>query len=44
MAQPARVYIATNASFYKHFEFWALGKGIALQHVINSGRSVGDAR
>lgn len=44
MAQPSRVYIATNASYYKHFEFWALGKGVALQHVINSGRSVGDAR
>jgi hypothetical protein len=44
LADPASVFVATNASYYKFFEFWAIGKGLALPHVINSGRSVGDAR
>lgn len=44
LADPSSVFVATNASYYKFFEFWAIGKGLALPHVINSGRSVGDAR
>ena len=41
---PALAYVVTNAAHYKAFEFWAFGRGLALPHVINSGRSVGDAR
>ena len=38
------LYIATNALFYKYFEHWGFGKGIDVSHIINSGRSIGDAR
>jgi hypothetical protein len=38
------VYVATNAQYYKWFEFWAFGKGILTNHIINSGRSLGDTR
>lgn len=41
---PARVFVVTNAVFYKAFEFWSLGKGLDVSHVINSGRTIGDAR
>lgn len=38
------VYLTTNALFYKYFEHWGFGKGIDVSHIINSGRSIGDAR
>ncbi len=38
------MYIASNAIHYKYFEHWAFGKGIEISHVLNSGRSIGDAR
>lgn len=38
------VLVATNAAYYKAFEHWAFGKGVPVAHVVNSGRSVGDAR
>jgi hypothetical protein len=38
------VYVATNATYYKYFENWALGKGLPLSHVVNSGRSLADNR
>jgi hypothetical protein len=38
------VYVATNATYYKYFENWAVGKGLALSHVVNSGRTLGDNR
>lgn len=40
------IFVATNASNYKSFEFWALGKGIPISHIVNSGAStaLGDAR
>ncbi len=38
------VYVATNAADYKSFEFWALGKGLRIDHIINSGKSLGDTR
>lgn len=44
LGDPAAAYVITNAACYKAFEFWAFGRGLALPHVINSGRSVGDAR
>lgn len=43
-ASPERVFVVTNAVFYKAFEFWALGKGLDVSHVINTGRTLGDAR
>lgn len=30
--------------YYKYFEHWSFGKGLELLHIINSGRSLGDAR
>lgn len=38
------VYVVTNATTYKFAEFWAVGKGLTVHNVINTGRSVGDAR
>lgn len=38
------MYVATNAQYYKFFEFWALSKGISISHIVNSGRSLGDCR
>ena len=43
-ASAERVFVVTNAVFYKAFEFWALGKGLDVSHVINTGRTLGDAR
>lgn len=43
-ADTALTYVATNAESYKYFEHWAFGRGIALPHIINSGRSLGDNR
>jgi hypothetical protein len=41
---PESCYLATNAQFYKPFEYWAFGAGIALRNMVNSGRSLGDNR
>lgn len=41
---PARTLLATNAEYYKFFEYWGFGKGIPLTQMINSGRSLGDNR
>jgi hypothetical protein len=43
-AAPENVYVATNALYYKFFEFWSFGKGLAINHIVNSGRSLGDSR
>lgn len=43
-ASTTHVFVATNAVHYKYFEFWALGKGIPIAHIINTGRSLGDTR
>jgi hypothetical protein len=44
IADAALTYVATNAFYYKYFEVWGFGKGMALPHIINSGRSLGDNR
>jgi hypothetical protein len=36
--------MATNAQFYKYFEYEAFGRGVPLRHIVNSGRSLGDNR
>ena len=41
---PARVYIVTNAIYYKAIEFWSIGRGLDVSHVVNTGCSLGDAR
>ena len=38
------VYLATNAQFYKYFEYEAFGRGVPLPRIVNSGRSLGDNR
>jgi hypothetical protein len=44
LADPASVYVGSNALFYKFFEHWSIGKGVGISHIVNSGRSLGDAR
>lgn len=41
---PARTLLTTNAEYYKFFEYWGFGKGVALSQMVNSGRSLGDNR
>ena len=43
-ADPARVFVVTNAVYYKALEFWSLGKGLDISHVVNTGSTLGDAR
>jgi hypothetical protein len=43
-ADPSDVYIATNALFYKYLEHWGFSKGVHVSHIVNSGRTLGDAR
>ena len=40
----ASTYLATNALYYKYFEYEAFGRGVPLAHIVNSGRSLGDNR
>jgi glucuronokinase len=37
-------FVASNATYYKYFEFWSLGHGIPLSNIVNSGRTLADAR
>ncbi len=43
-SDPSRVFLVTNAQFYKYFEYEAFGRGVPLRHIVNSGRSLGDNR
>jgi hypothetical protein len=44
LADPALTFCATNAAYYKYFEYWSFGKALPLPHIMNSGRSLGDNR
>jgi hypothetical protein len=44
LLDPASIFFACNAQYYKYFEYEAWGRGVPLANILNSGRSLGDSR
>ena len=44
LLDPSRVFLASNAQFYKYFEYESFGRSIPVRQIVNSGRSLGDNR